>query len=56
METDNLWRQKVGTLQDVPETREVRDYQNSKGGTLDEMYYSGERNYVDLTASRKTGN
>jgi hypothetical protein len=29
-----------GTLQNVPETLEVRDSQDSKGGTLDEMPYS----------------
>jgi hypothetical protein len=44
-----------GTLQNVPETWEVRDSQNSKGGTLDEMPYSGERELVESTSSRKTG-
>jgi hypothetical protein len=31
------------TIQNVPETEEVRDSQDSKGGTLDEMPDSGER-------------
>jgi hypothetical protein len=33
----------------------VRDFQESKGGTLDEMPYLGERELVELTPSRKTG-
>jgi hypothetical protein len=44
-----------GALQNVPETWEVRDSQDSKGGTLDETTYSGERDLVDPTSSRKTG-
>jgi hypothetical protein len=32
----------------------VRDSQDSKGGTLDEMPYSGERELVESTSSRKT--
>ena len=38
--------QEVGdgwTLQNVPETWEVRDSQDSKGGTFDEMTYHGVR-------------
>jgi hypothetical protein len=41
-----------GTLQIVADTWEVRESQESKGGTLDEMSYSGER---ESTSSRKTG-
>ena len=37
------------------ETLEVRDAQDSKGETLDEMPYSGERELVESTFSRKTG-
>jgi hypothetical protein len=33
----------------------VRDPQDSKGGTLDEMHYSGEKELVEHTSSRKTG-
>ena len=56
METGNLRRQEFGgTLQNAPETWEVRDSQDSKGGTLDEMPYSGEREFVESTCSRKTG-
>jgi hypothetical protein len=39
----------------VPETREVRDSQDSKGRTLDEMPDSGERELIEPTSSRKTG-
>jgi hypothetical protein len=38
----------------VPETWDVKDSQNSKGETLDEMLYSGERELVESTSSRKT--
>ena len=44
-----------GTLQNVPETWKVRDSQDSKEGTLDEMPYSGERELVESTSSGKTG-
>ena len=43
------------TLQNVPETWEVRDSQDSKGGTLDEMPNSRERELIEPTSSRKTG-
>jgi hypothetical protein len=33
----------------------VRDSQDSKGGTLDEMPDSGERELIEPTSSRKTG-
>jgi hypothetical protein len=36
-------------------TWEVRDIQDSKEGTLDEMTYSGKRELVVPTSSRKTG-
>jgi hypothetical protein len=42
------------TLQNVPETWEVEDSENSEGGTLDEMLYSGETELVEPTSSRKT--
>ena len=45
----------MGTLQNVPETWEVRDSQDSKGGTLDEMPNSRERELIEPTSSRKTG-
>jgi hypothetical protein len=32
----------------------VRDSQDSKGGVLDEMTYSGEKELVELISSRKT--
>ena len=55
METGNLGRLKVGrTLQNVPETWEVRDSQDSKGRTLDEMPDRRERELIEPTSSRKT--
>jgi hypothetical protein len=33
----------------------VRDYQDSKGGTLDEMTNIRERELIEPTSSRKTG-
>ena len=44
-----------GYLQNVPQTWEVRDSQDSKGGNLDEMPYIWERELVEPTSSRKTG-
>ena len=41
-------------LQNAPETWEVRDSQDSKGGTFDEMPNSTERELIDPTSSRKT--
>jgi hypothetical protein len=56
METGNLRRSEDGrTLQNVPETWEVRDSQDSKGGTLDEMPNSRERELIEPTSSRKIG-
>ena len=43
------------SLQNVPETWEVRYYQDSKRGTLDEMPYSREKELIEPTSSRKTG-
>ena len=57
-ENENRQPQEVGcwvTLQNVPETWEVRDSQDSKGGTLDEMPDSRERELIELTSNRKTG-
>jgi hypothetical protein len=45
----------AGILQNAPETWEVRDSQDSKGGTLDEMPDSRERELLEPTSSRKTG-
>jgi hypothetical protein len=33
----------------------VRDFQKSKGGTLDEMSDSREREFIEPTSRRKTG-
>jgi hypothetical protein len=33
----------------------MRDSRDLKGGILDEMPYSGEREFVEPTSSRKTG-
>jgi hypothetical protein len=40
-------------LHNVSENQEVRNSQNSKGGTLDEMPYSGERELVEPISRRK---
>jgi hypothetical protein len=42
-------------LQDAPETWEVRDSQDSKGGTLDTMPNNRERELIEPTSSRNTG-
>jgi hypothetical protein len=44
-----------GTLQNAPETWEVRDSQDSKGGTLDKIPKIRERKFLESTSSRKTG-
>ena len=55
METGNIGIQEVGgTLQNAPETWDVRDSQDSKGGTLGEIPDSRERELVESTSSRKT--
>ena len=43
-----------GTLQNAPETWEVKDSQDSKGETLDEMPKRRERELIEPTSSRKT--
>jgi len=56
MTTGDLGRKEVGrTLWNVPETWEVRESQDSKRGTLDEMPYSGERELIEPTSSRNMG-
>jgi hypothetical protein len=56
METGNLKKEEVWrTLQNAPETWEVKNSQDSKGGTLDEMSDSRERELIKPTSSRKTG-
>ena len=42
-------------LQNAPETWEVRDSQDSKGGTLEKIHNSKERELIEHTSSRKTG-
>ena len=42
-------------FQNAPETWEVRDSQDSKKGTLDEMPVSREKELMEPTCSRKTG-
>ena len=41
-----------GTFQNVPEAQEVRDSQNSKGGTLDEMLNSVEMEFIESSSNR----
>ena len=45
----------MGDPQNAPETWEFRDSWDSKGGTLDEMPDSRERELTEPTFSRKTG-
>ena len=50
------WEERgAGILQNVPETWEVRESQDSKGGTLDDMTECRERELIEPTSSRKTG-
>ena len=42
-------------FQNAPETWEVRDSQDSKEGTLEEMPNRLEREIIEPTSSRKTG-
>ena len=44
-----------GTLQKAAETWEVRDSQDSKGGTLDEIPNSRGKKFIESISSRKTG-
>ena len=56
MEIGNLGRYEVGgALQNAPETWVVKDSQDSKEGTLDEIPDSKEMELVEPTSSRKTG-
>jgi hypothetical protein len=56
MGTGNLRRQEFGgTFQNAPENWEVRNSQDLKGGTLDEMLNSRERELIEPTYIRKTG-
>ena len=45
----------MGTLQNEPEIWEVRHYQDSKRGILDDIASSRERELIKTTSSRKTG-
>ena len=45
----------MGDPQNASETWEVRDSQESKGETLDEMPDSRERELIEPTPSKKTG-
>jgi hypothetical protein len=54
---ENRQHQEVGgrvSVYDVPETWEMRNSQDSKGGTVDEMPNSGEKEFIESTSSRKT--
>ena len=44
-----------GTLQNAPETWELRDSQDSKGGNFDEMPYSREKELKEPIFRRKMG-
>jgi hypothetical protein len=52
METGDLGRLGWGGLQNVPETYEMRESQDSKGQTLDKIPDSGERKLVDSRKDR----
>ena len=55
MELGNLRRYEVRrTLQNEPETGEVRTTKDSKGGSLDKMPDSRERDLIEPTSSMKT--
>ena len=45
----------LSNLRNIPETREVRDSQDSKGRTLDKMSYSGERELVEPIGAASEG-
>jgi hypothetical protein len=56
METGNLGREELGgSLQNAPETWEVKDSWDSKGGNLDIMPDSRERDLIESTSNRKRG-
>jgi hypothetical protein len=52
--TKEEWIQKMQFIYSV-EYYSARDTQESKGVTLDEMTYSGEKELVEFTSRRKTG-
>lgn len=55
METVNLQEVEFGgTLKNISETLDVRVYQDSKGGTVNERTHGGEREHVEATSSRKS--
>ena len=55
MELGNLRKYEVRrTLYNEPETGEVRNTKESKGGTLDKMPDSRKRDLIEPTSSRKT--
>ena len=45
----------MGNLQNAPETWEMNNSQDLKGGTLDEMPDSRERELIESTSSKETG-
>ena len=49
-----ICRLQLGTIQNVQETKEVRDSQDLKKGTLDVIPYIGEIELLGHTSSRKT--
>jgi hypothetical protein len=54
METGSLRKEEVeGMPQNAPETWEVRDSQDPKGGTLDERHDSSERELIESTSTRR---
>ena len=55
METGNLRKQEVGgNPQNSPETWDLSNSQDSKGGALDELPNSRERELIEPTSCRKT--
>jgi hypothetical protein len=48
----NIQPQKADGWEKVPETWEVRDFQDLMGVTLDEMPNSGKRELIESTSSR----
>ena len=56
METGKHGSSSGGSLQNILQNREVRDSQDSKGGALDEIPYSGKMEHVEPTSRVKTEN
>jgi hypothetical protein len=46
---------RLGEPPELPETWEVKDSQDWKGGNLDDRSYSGEREFIEHTSNTKTG-